>query len=458
MATKRELGEANHDFPGEFADRFTRPLARFLEIQSATGIILLVATAAALIASNSPWSSNFLEFWETRVGVQIGPLDLGRSLRHWINDGCMTLFFFVVALELKREIIQGELRTVRMAAFSFAGAVGGMLVPASLYYLVMNGQPGAHGWGTVMATDTAFVVGGLALLRDRIPASLRLFLLSLAIFDDVGAILIVAIGYGHALYWPALVVVAVVIATVFGAARAGIRDVRVYVVLGVVLWVAFDASGIHPTLAGVVLGLMTPTTEWVSSERLRKIFERVLSHPSGEPRVDSAGRTDVGHARRAAAESVSPVERLEMRLHPWSGFVIMPVFALANAGVALTGTDFGQPVSIAIVLGLAVGKPIGVVGLSWVAVVIGLASRPERLTWPLLAAGSLLTGIGFTMSLFIAGMAFPPEMLGAAKIGILVGSVVSAAAGLSTLTWLTSGRRTISQRETGSARRSAVVE
>ncbi len=191
MGRKRELGGTRNDrddrdFPSEFADRLTRPLARFLEIESATGVALLVATVVALSVSNSPWSADFLSFWETQVGIQFGRFDFGRSLRHWINDGCMTLFFFVVALELKRELVHGELRTVRMAAFSFAGALGGMVVPASLYYLVMNGQPGAHGWGTVMATDTAFVVGGLALLGNRVPASLRLFLLSLAIFDDVG--------------------------------------------------------------------------------------------------------------------------------------------------------------------------------------------------------------------------------------------------------------------------------
>ena len=344
----------------------------------------------------------------------------------------MTLFFFVVALELKRELILGELRNLRMATLSFAGALGGMLVPAALYLSLMAGQPGMHGWGTVMATDTAFVIGCLALFGPRIPPTLRLFLLSLAIFDDVGAILIVAIGYGDALNWGAFALGLLGLAVVAGTARIGIRSVPVFFLLGGVIWLCFDASGVHPTIAGVVLGLMTPARGWISDERLRAVLGRVLSYPIGDRwSGDTTERRDLRRASTAATEALSPVERLEMMLHPWVGFVIMPIFALANAGVAISGAHVGQPVSVAIFAGLVFGKPVGVLAFSWLVVRLGLATRAPGLSWPLLGAGGLLTGIGFTMSLFIAGLAYAPAMLDAAKVGILTGSVASAAAGVS---------------------------
>jgi NhaA family Na+:H+ antiporter len=433
----------DHDkLPHELADKFTGPFARFLKIESATGVFLLVATVAALTLSNSPLSNISARFWETSVGFHLGAVDFSRSLRHWINDALMTLFFFVVALELKRELVHGELRGFRSAAFSFAGALGGMLAPASLYVSLMYSQPGLPGWGTVMATDTAFVVGALALLGSRIPASLRLFLLSLAIFDDIGAIVVVALGYGRELSWYALAVMAGLVGAIFGAARAGIRTVSVYWFLGAGLWLAFDASGIHPTVAGVVLGLMTPARVWVTDQRLHAILERVLSYPEGEHwSGDTTDRADLRRASVAAKEALSPVERLEMMLHPWSGFVIMPLFALANAGVRLSWADLATPITGAVFAGLAVGKPIGVIALSWLAARVGLAARPTGLKWSVLAAGALLTGIGFTMSLFIAALAFEPAALGAAKIGILTASTVSGAAGLMALTWLTSPKK-----------------
>ncbi|MDH3663195.1 MAG: Na+/H+ antiporter NhaA [Alphaproteobacteria bacterium] len=430
------------DLPPEVADRFTRPFARFLKIEAAAGVILLLATLTALILANSAWSTSFLAFWETPAGLHFGSLDLTRSLRHWINDGLMTLFFFVVALELKRELILGELRNLRMAALSFAGALGGMLVPVALYLALMNDQPGMHGWGAVMATDTAFVIGCLALFGSRVPPSLRVFLLSLAIFDDVGAILVVAIGYGDALNWGALILGLLGLAIVAGAARIGIRSIPVFFLLGGVIWLCFDASGIHPTIAGVVLGLMTPTHGWVSDERLRAILDRVLSNPiGGHWSGDTTERYDLRQAGAAATEVLSPVERLELMLHPWVGFAIMPIFALANAGVAISGAHVVQPVSVAIVAGLVLGKPIGVLTVTWLAVRLRLASLAFGLTWPFMAAGAVLTGIGFTMSLFIAGLAFAPAMLDVAKIGILTGSAVSAAFGLMMLAWLTSRQR-----------------
>ena len=424
--------------PHEAADRITKPFARFLRIEAAAGGLLLLAVLLALVLANSPWQEAFLGFWETPIGLTFGSLDFTRSLRHWINDGLMTLFFFVLSLELKREIVLGELRNPRQAALPFAGAVGGMVVPVSLFLAMMYGQPGMHGWGTVMATDTAFVIGCLALFGNRIPPTLRLFLLSLAIFDDVGAILVVALGYGEALTWSALGLGLLGIGIVATASRLGIRSVPVYFFMGAAVWLCFDASGVHATIAGVILGLMTPTRIWVSDIRLRAILGRVLAAPNGDHRQgDVAGHHDLRQAGRALTESLSPVERLEMMLHPWVGFAIMPIFALANAGITIGGADFGQPVSVAIIVGLVLGKPIGVLGFSWLAVRSGLAVLAPGLSWPFIIAGSFLTGIGFTMSLFIAGLAFDWSVLNAAKLGILSGSALSAILGIALLIWLT---------------------
>ncbi len=422
--------ENKSNLPREAADWITDPFARFLKIEAAAAGLLLLAVLVAMVLANSAWAEAYLAFWETPLGLTFGTLDFTRSLRHWINDGLMTVFFFVISLELKREIVLGELRNPRLAALPLAGAVGGMLVPVSLYLALMTGQPGMHGWGTVMATDTAFVIGCLALFGSRIPPSLRLFLLSLAIFDDVGAILVVALGYGEAMNWSALGLGIVGLGVVAAFSRLGVRSVPFYFLQGGIIWLCFDASGIHATIAGVILGLMTPTHVWVSDIRLRAVLERVLAYPAGEHwSGDTADRHDLRQAGRAVSESLSPVERLEIMLHPWVGFVIMPIFALANAGITIHGADFGHSVSVAIFVGLVLGKPIGVFAFSWLAVRSGLAVLGPGLSWPHVAAGAFLTGIGFTMSLFIAGLAFEPAILNAAKLGILSASIVAAAIG-----------------------------
>jgi NhaA family Na+:H+ antiporter len=329
-----------------------------------------------------------------------------------------------------------------LAALSFAGALGGMVVPASMYLFLMAGKAGVHGWGTVMATDTAFVIGCLALLGSRIPPTLRLFLLSLAIFDDVGAILVVAFGYGHTLNWPALALGVLGLAAVAGIASIGIRSIPIYFLFGGAVWLCFDASGLHPTFTGVVLGLMTPTGAWVNDARLRASLGRVLAYETGEHwSGDTTDRRHLQRAGTAVSEALSPVERLEMMLHPWVSFAIMPIFAFANAGVVISGVGLWQPVSVAIFAALVFGKPIGVFVFTWLAVRFGLATRTAGLSWPLLAGGRLLTGIGFTMSLFIAGQAYAPAMLSAAKIGILAGSVVSASVGLLMLSILVRKKR-----------------
>jgi NhaA family Na+:H+ antiporter len=368
-------------------------------------------------------------------------MEFVRSLKEWINDGLMTLFFFLVALELKRELVLGELSNPRMAALSIAGALGGMLVPAALYLLLLTGEPGESGWGTVMATDTAFVIGCLALLGKRIPQSLRVFMLSLAIVDDIGAILVVAIGYSDHIAWGMLALGALGVVIVRAMALAGFRSFPGYFLVGTMAWIAVDVSGIHATVTGVILGLMTPARRWVSDTRLYAILNQVVAHPDSD---DESGhtrdRSTLQLAEIAAREALSPVERLEMALHPWVGFVIMPLFAIANAGLPLSLDDFGNAVTLAVFVGFAAGKPIGILAFTWLAVRSGVAIRPPDLDWRLLAGGGMLAGIGFTMALFIASLAFGPDLIDSAKLGIFLAAVFSALAGMTLLMWMPGGR------------------
>lgn len=431
MKQERQTDRDPIRLPKVLADRLTKPFSRFLHIETAAAGVLLLFTLAALLLSNSPWAHSFLGIWEIQGGFRIGSLEYMRSLKGWINDGLMTLFFFLVALELKRELVLGELQNPRMAALSISAALGGMLVPAALYWLLQQGQPGQHGWGTVMATDTAFVIGCLALLGPRIPPILRVFMLSLAIVDDIGAILVVAIGYGEHIAWSMLALAACGLASVHLMSRVGFRGFLIYFLMGGLIWVAVDASGIHATITGVLLGLMTPARRWVSDRRLYAILSQVVAHPSDdETSGNTKDRKTLLAAEIAARETLSPVERLELALHPWVGFVIMPLFAFANAGLPLSLADIGNSVTLAVFIGFALGKPIGVLTFSWLAVRSGIAIRPPDLGWALLAGGGLLAGIGFTMALFIANLAFPDSLIDSAKLGIFAASVFSAVAGL----------------------------
>jgi NhaA family Na+:H+ antiporter len=432
MSTNPQINVGLSRLPKGFVDRLTKPFAQFLRIEAAAGSILLLFTVIALALSNSPWAHPFLEFWETSMGIQIGSLEFARSFRDWINDALMTLFFFLVALELKRELVLGELKNPRMAALSITAALGGMVVPAALYLMLQLGHPGENGWGTVMATDTAFVIGCLALLGSRIPQSLRVFMLSLAIVDDIGAILVVAIGYSNHIDWGPLALGVIGVAIVRGIALMGVRSVPIYFLVGSLIWLAVDSSGIHATITGVMLGLLTPTRRWVSDERLYAILDRVVAYPAGDlGSGDTKDRKTLQLAEIAARESLSPVERLEIMLHPWVGFAIMPLFAFANAGMSISLAELGNPVTVAVFVGFVLGKPIGVLTFSWLAIRSGIAILPPDLSWRLLAGGGLLAGIGFTMALFIGNLAFiSPDLINAAKLGILSASMVSAVAGV----------------------------
>ncbi len=351
-------------------------------------------------------------------------------LKHWINDALMVLFFFVVGLEVKRELVVGELREFRLAALPVAAALGGMVVPAALYLLLQWGAPGHRGWGIPMATDIAFVVGCLAVLGPRVPRGLRILLLSLAIADDVGAILVIALGYSHHLNLSALAWGALGIGLVILLPRTGVRSVPLYLLLGAGVWLAFHESGVHATIAGVVLGLLTPARPWVGHGLLARFVHRLGGLLRGDAGLAGERAALLREMEIAAREARSPLERLETALHPWVGFVIMPLFALAKAGVAIRIGAFRDPVATAVMVGLVVGKPLGILLAAWLAVRSGLAKLPAGVSWVVLAAGGVLAGIGFTMSLFIAGLALSQDLLDAAKIGILSASALAALLGM----------------------------
>ena len=417
--------------------RFTRPLARFLRIESASGFVLLVCTVVAIVLANSDAAGAYHAFWHTPVHLQIGTFRLGGELGHFfVNDVLMTAFFFFVGLEIKRELVAGELRDARKAALPIAAALGGMLVPAGLYMALQArhfGEPAFRGWGVPMATDIAFVVGIMAVLGKRVPFGLKIMLLSLAIADDIGAVVVIAAFYSTGLDGFMLLLAAAGFALVRILNAVGVRSVPVYAMAGAFIWLAVYKSGVHPTVAGVMLGLLTPSEVWIGRTALRLSVADLTARLDDDDDDPDAGELQL--MAFAAKESVSPLERLEHRLHPWVGFAIMPLFALANAGVHIELQAVTEPVSVAVAAALFLGKPAGVLLFSFVAVKFGVAKLPQGVTWPVLLGGGFLAGIGFTMSLFVAGLAFAgePRLLADAKIGILLGSVLSAGVGIAVL-------------------------
>jgi NhaA family Na+:H+ antiporter len=422
----------NANLPDSPVRRFTRPLTRFLAVESAGGVVLLLCAVVALVAANSPLAAAYEHFWHTPVRLEVGGFSLGGGLGHFVvNDVLMTLFFFVVGLEIKREVVTGELRDPRKAALPVAAALGGMIAPACVYLALQGGGPAARGWGVPTATDIAFVVGVMALLGRRVPFGLKIMLLSLAIADDIGAVIVIAAVYSTNLWWGMLGAAAGGFALVWLLNRLGVRSTPVYALVGAGIWLAVYHSGIHPTVAGVVLGLMTPAAAWLGDAKLVAVLTDAAARAPGEgdERFDA-----LRAAGFAAREGLSPLARLEHALHPWVGFVVMPVFALANAGVAVQPGAAADPVAVAVALGLVIGKPVGIVLFAYLAVRLGIAALPTGVDWKVMAGGGALGGIGFTMSLFVAGLALDnPAHLTAAKVGILVGSTASALLGATLL-------------------------
>jgi NhaA family Na+:H+ antiporter len=424
------------------ARRFLLPVQKFVHTEVSGGIVLLGAAVTALVWANSRWSGSYEALWDTEASLQIGRLLLAHSLREWVNDALMVIFFFVVGLELKRELLRGELSDWRRASLPVAGAIGGMIVPALLYIAFTYSQPTAHGWGVPMATDIAFALGVLALLGDRIPAPLRVFLLALATVDDIGAILVIAVFYSERLVPVALVFGLILIAVIVGMQRLGVRNLLYYAPVAALFWFSVLASGVHATIAGVILGFLTPVRAYVTKEEFSQsspgLITAVQQAIANNNRDQAEGL--LGQFEELTAATEPPADRLIRLLHPWSSFLVLPIFALANAGVVLTTETLQQaivgPISVSrgVIVGLFLGKPLGIASFAFLAVRMRFARLVDGIRWPDLIGVGMLGGIGFTVSLFISDLAFADSMVTArAKIGVLIGSLLAGVAGYLTL-------------------------
>jgi NhaA family Na+:H+ antiporter len=412
--------------------RLLTPVQEFIQTESSSGIILIAAAVVAFAWANSPFAASYFAIQEVPFGIRFGAWSLEKALILWVNDLLMAVFFFLVGLEIKREVMVGELAGWQRASLPAAGALGGMIVPALIYVACNLGAPTLRGWGVPMATDIAFALGVLALLGSRVPTSLKVFLLALAIVDDLGAVLVIALFYTEQVSVTALVISLLV----WGGALAYGRFARVkpmgFVLIGAVMWYFMLKSGVHATIAGVLMAMAVPLRHQIGMDQLRQELRPLLGQGGGFEQVEVV----IGHLEETLDRAHSPLHAIEHGLAPYVAFVIMPVFAFFNAGVALAGNEGGLVgmVSIGVFLGLLLGKPLGVVGFVWLAVKAGLTRLPTGATWSGMVGIGLLSGIGFTMSLFIAYLAFGPgAALGQAKVGILAASVVAALVGLAFL-------------------------
>jgi len=416
--------------------RFVQPAQRFAAIEASGGIVLLIGAIIALIWVNSPWDHSYYSLWETELALDLHLFKIEQHLGHAVNDGLMVLFFFVVGLEIKRELVSGELSSPRRAILPAAAALGGMVGPALIYTAFNAGSETAHGWGIPMATDIAFAVGVLTLLGRRVPAPLKVFLLALAVADDLGGIIVIAVFYTESLSFEALGWAALVLLVILVINRGGVVAIAPYVFLGVLFWAAMLKSGIHATIAGVILAMLTPSRPYYTDEDFDATLERLQTEYA-------LARADGSHARMQQALAQiedlvsgmeSPLDRLEHRLAPWTAFVVVPIFALANAGVAVSGemlrSAASSPVTLGVALGLVLGKPVGIFLTSWVCVRLGLAQLPANTSFRQVLGAGMIAGIGFTVALFIAGLSFEnPAHLDEAKIGILAASLIAGLLG-----------------------------
>jgi Na+:H+ antiporter, NhaA family len=414
-------------------DILTSPFARFARMEAAGGILLLVATAAALIWANSRWEHSYHQIWYTQATITLGHVSLSESRHEWVNDGLMSIFFFLVGLEIKRELLIGELSTFKQAAFPFMAAIGGSMVPALIYIAINKDGVGANGWGIPMATDIAFALGVLALLGSRVPVGLKIFVAALAIVDDIFGVLVIALFYTKHISLGALGFAFVGVAVSFAANRLGIRNPVVYAVIGVCVWVAVLNSGVHATIAGILLAFTIPArnsldkTEFLSQSRW--LLDQFEKHD-----LNSAQAHHAIHALEQKCEMIeSPLHRIEHGLQPWVSFVIMPIFAFANAGVHILGkigAAVSHPITLGVLLGLLLGKPLGITVFARLASLTGLGSRPASVSWSQIFGASWLCGIGFTMSLFIASLALGDgDLLDMSKIGTLAASIGAGCVG-----------------------------
>lgn len=417
---------------------FIRPFVRFSRIEASSGIVLLIAAVAAIIWANSALSDSYFEILETHLTIDFGAFHLDESVLHLINDGLMAIFFFVVGLEIKRELVLGDLQDPRAAALPVVAALGGMVVPALIYLSFNAGTAAGHGWGIPMATDIAFALGIVALLGSRVPAGAKLFLLAVAIADDIGAIAVIAIFYTSDLDAGYLAAAIVGLIVVWVATKVNVQAMWFYIPAALVIWYFTLESGVHATLAGVALGFITPARPLYKrqefDERARAILDQF---PVDEPE-DHHAQEHADHEAMVLQDvtrgSVSPLNRMEHKLVGWSSFVIVPIFALANAGVDFRGVDMvdalTSDIALGVALGLVAGKVIGITGFTWIAARLGLGRLPLGTGWGHVVGLAAIAGIGFTVSLFVAGLAFDsPDMADLAKVGIFSGSLVAGLLG-----------------------------
>jgi NhaA family Na+:H+ antiporter len=398
-----------------------------MDTESAGAIVLVTAAVIALIWANSPLSDSYESLWGTRLSIGVGDWDLQQDLRHWVNDGLMTLFFLVVSLEVKRELVHGELSGIRRAAVPVIAAIGGMIVPALIYLAINPSGEAAHGWGIPMATDIAFAVGLIALVEPSLPQAAKIFLLSLAIVDDIGAILVIAIFYTSEVQTMPLALAIAGAVIMYVLRHMGIRWSPVFIVLSLAVWLATLESGVHATIAGVAIGFLTPVRPALEDEwgRLKAGAQSLLQHPSPQ---------EARQAKARAREVVAPGEWIEHLLHPWTSFLIVPLFALANAGLVLDGDTIGEAVgsgvAVGTFLGLVLGKPLGICLATFLAVKLGAGTLPQGTSAKQIVGLGALAGIGFTVSLFISDLAFSaPQVVDEAKIGILAASIAAGILG-----------------------------
>ena len=430
---------STQDSPNHPLSFITNPIRNFFQQEAAGGILLMASAVIAIVWANSPFAEAYFHLWHTHVDLDIGKLGIHMHLLHWINDGLMAIFFLLVGLEIKREVLSGELASRKKAALPVAAAIGGMVVPALIYVALNIGAPTMNGWGVPMATDIAFALGIIILLGKRVPTSLKVFLVALAIVDDLGAVLVIAFFYTSKLSLTALGAAGLFLAAMIVANRLGVRRLTVYGILGIGLWVAFLKSGIHATLAGVLMAMTIPTTRKISAQDFMEAGKNAMYKYMGATKPD---QKDLNHKQEHAIHDIEhasknvtpPSLRLEHALHSWVAFLIMPVFAFANAGVSFAGIDImaslTSKVTLGIILGLFLGKQIGIFAFSWLAIKTGIAEMPARTNWKQIYGVSLLAGIGFTMSLFIASLAFGEgEVLNLAKLGIFVASFIAGVGG-----------------------------
>ncbi|MBG92968.1 MAG: Na+/H+ antiporter NhaA [Chloroflexi bacterium] len=425
--------------PGVYKVRLARPIQHFLQTESASGFILLVMAILALTVANSPFSSYYGDFLHHHIAIDFGFYSIDRDLHFWINDAAMVLFFFLVGMEIKRELVVGELASIRRMAVPAAAATGGMVVPALIFFLIVDDAEARSGWAIPMATDIAFAVGVLMLLRSRVSTGLLVLLLAMAIVDDLGAIAVIALFYTATINVQALIIVFLLLALIYFLNRIGVWYIPIYFLIGAVAWVAMLESGVHTTIMGVLLGLMTPWRSWNRPESFSQIADPLMQQLKNDSQVEGTnlGREERIHTLMQVSElgrqTISPLDRLEHTLQRPVAFAIVPIFAFANAGVYLsmdTLVDvFNSSLTWGITLGLLLGKPIGVTLGVWIAVKLG-ARLPLGVNWLQIVGIGFLGGIGFTVSLFVTELSFNTnELLTNAKVGILVASLLSGIIG-----------------------------